>query len=651
MKRNRVVATFSAALALAIAFADSHPAAAQGGPGTNCPTSKYFEAWVDPFHGADGTAVVDDKTHPYATLNRAISDVRSAVTAGTGSGKTGLVHALPGLYADDNPIPQTFPIRMRPAVDVQGVGAKECVLRVRSHNSFLSPYWPLRTGLVRRPSTSIAVDFTQQSGAEPSMFDGFTIQGADIQVYAETEFGPRSGIVSNCVFDMRHHGYEQIDGPYFGVLVAAIWFGENHITYHDMPFYLFNNTFLQGVRYSTTVTETARPESVAICNCNDPTPPTTFPIPNWDPNTTIRGVSPLHVQNNLIRVLDNAPRTAMLGIDRDDTRVIVSSRPGSYNSNAFNAPLVGGVSIDAAGTFASAIVGGAPVPVLDMQAPDPGFVGEFESSSGVPGSRQRDARLLPDSVLRDLGASPAWTAGACSAQFVAGNGRIYTDVTRASARSSFDFDGDGLGNPRVVGADVDIGFDEIDLCVVSGCYGNDTKSHHLPYDTTMGVDSVGIPRIPTGTPQRDYIFAAPTTFAFVTQLIDFATLRAFWGLPPGLDQVWTTTGFWTHMPGSVAFRTPNLAPGAPVGIPGIEFWLDMFGVFTNLPTVAINAGSFSTMPSTWVNLESGQMHSFNTFRWTVDETLTPNLPTYFTQQVFTFNGATFVSSNLTAEYL
>jgi hypothetical protein len=119
------------------------------------------------------------------------------------------VHALPGLYADDNPIPQTFPINMVPKVDVQGAGAKECVLRVRHPQSF-STYWPLTTGLIRRPNTQHRGRLHQpETATEPVMFDGFTIQGADIQVYAETELGPRSGIVSNCVFDMRDEGYEQ----------------------------------------------------------------------------------------------------------------------------------------------------------------------------------------------------------------------------------------------------------------------------------------------------------------------------------------------------------------------------------------------------------------------------------------------------------
>ncbi len=619
-----------------------------------CPTPDYLEVWVDPFRGddANGAAAVGTPTLPLATLNGAITVLRGA---GADPTTNGIVHALPGLYASDNPTPQTFPIEMRPYIHLQGAGAKECVLRVRPGPTTFtySPYWPLTTGLGRRPGSTIAVDFTFQTQlASPSMFDGFTIQGADIQVYAETEAGSRSGIVSNCVFDMRHGGYELLEGPFFGVMVAAIYFGENGIDYFDMPFYLFNNTFLQGVLYGEDDVDVdlSRPDSVAICNLNDPAPPCSFPICLEDPDPTIRGVSDLHIQNNLIRCLDGAPRTAMLGIGSDDTQVIVSSRPGTYDSNAFDAAMVGGASVPG-GVFSSAIpldaVSGAvltPVPAVNLTAADPGFVGEFLSDTSAPPAQIRDARLLPDSVLLDMGASPAWDGG-CTAPFQAGNLLLYTDVTRDSALSSFDFDGDGHGNLRIVGDDVDIGFHEIDIVTQAGSFGNDTKSHHLPYDTTLGVDSLGIPRIPAGTPNRDYVFGAPTLFAHLSQM---------YGFNPAIGQVWTTTGPWTHMPGSVAFPTNEIAPGAPIGLPGLEIWLDFFGLFTGLnPQQAVNAGSFSTTLVPWTNLESGQVHGPNVFRWVLDENVTSVPATHFTQQLVLFNAllGQFVGANHLAEYL
>lgn len=181
-------------------------------------------------------------------------------------------------------------------------------------------------------------------------------------------------------------------------MIAAIYFGEpdKHgeiIDYYDMPSYVFNNTFLHGVRFGDDLeaADTSRPEAVAICNLNDPQPPCGFPDCLEDPDLTIRGVSDLHVQNNVIRSLDSAPRTATLGIDRDDTRVIVSSRMGSYDTNAFDPALVGGVSVDPAGTFSSAIVGAAPVPVVDLGPADPGFVGEYlsDTSASARGSVTR----------------------------------------------------------------------------------------------------------------------------------------------------------------------------------------------------------------------------------------------------------------------
>lgn len=255
----------------------------------------------------------------------------------------------------------------------------------------------------------------------------------------------------------------------------------------------------------------------------------------------------------------------------------------------------------------------------------------------------------------DMGAAPAWIDGACTAPLVAGNGLLHTDVTRASALSSFDFDGDGVGNARVAGADVDLGYDEFELCTLAGSYGNDTKSHHLPYDVTLGLDPLGVPRVPVGTADRSYIFARPTTFGFFAHIIPFTEPRVLWGLPPGPEQIWTTTGSWTHMPGSLAFRTPEFVPGAPIGVPGIEFWLDMFGGFTlNFGVAALNAGTYGTSPAAWLNLESGQAHAFSRFLWVVDETIPP-LPlsaSYFTQQLFAIDPVLgFVSSNLLAEYL
>lgn len=631
-------------------------ALAQGG---GCPTPDYLEAWVDPFYGSDGTGTVDDRTLPYATLNGAILALRFA---GANEVQPGLVHALPGLYADDNPIPQSFPINMRPHVHVQGAGAKECVIRVRNEFATLQPYFPLSTGLARVPAT-IAVDFTLQSEVEePSMFDGFTIQGACVQVYAETELGPRAGRVSNCVFDMRHGGEEQLVGPLFGVLIAAIYFGEagtngEIIDYYDMPFFLFNNTFLHGVRYGEGEDfDVSRPEAVAICNLNDPQPPCGFPVCLEDPDLTIRGVSDLHIQNNLIRALDDQPRTAMLGIDRGDTQVIVSSRVGPYDTNAFNAADIGGVSVDPAGTFSSAIVGASPVPVVDLTAADPGFVGEYLTATNAAGRRIRDARLLPDSVLRDMGASPAWAMGACTAPYVAGNGLVHTDVTRASALSSFDFDGDGHGNVRIAGADVEVGMDEFEVCTLAGSFGNDTKSHHLPYDATLGVDLLGVPRIPIGGPERQYLFDAPSLFGFYIDVLPFNFVRGtIWGLPlPWPQQVWTTTGHWTHMPGSVAFRTPEFIPGVPIGIPGVEFWLDMFGAFTlNGQAQAADAGTYVSTPDAWTNWESGQAHVLHRFQWVVDENVTAFPASYVTQQLFVFDPvqAAITSSNLLADYL
>ncbi|MEM8712658.1 MAG: hypothetical protein AAGG01_17035, partial [Planctomycetota bacterium] len=491
----------SSALTGSIAFPQDNP----------CPEPVFFEAWVDPLDGDNTSADVGNPNLPYRTINAAIFALeQERINEQATPDELGLVHCLPGIYTDGPGIgSQSFPISMRPYIHVQGAGAKECVLRVRpSGGSNGTVLWPLSTGLTYQ-NALIAVDFRRvvQEGQEPSMLDGFTIQGADVQVYLGSEFAPVAGRVSSCVFDMRHGGAEMLEGPYFGALVGSIFFGEG-VAYQDHELRLFNNTFIQGASYGSNGVDLARASSVAIANCCDPTPGLLI-----DPIMVVRGVNDLHIQNNLIRCLDEEPRTAMLGIDQGDTQVIVSSRGiAPYDTNAFASGLVGGISVD--GTFSSAIWDSAqgfgvpaPVPAVDLGPEDPGFVGEYLSD--LQGEIIRDHRILPDSLVVDQGATPFWAGPCAPGIFTAGNGRVHADARTAEVISSFDYDGDGHGNERVIGADIDIGFDEFGQVTVAGSYGNDTKSHFRSYDpqdylvpSMPRVDSAGVPLIQVGTPDR-----------------------------------------------------------------------------------------------------------------------------------------------------
>lgn len=654
---------------------------AQGNP---CPEAQFFEAWVDPLDGVDGQGSVNDPASPFQTINRAINELAAERDLAAANGDPvldGLVHCLPGIYTDfvdgETSVSQGFPIEMQPDIHVQGAGAKECVLRVRpSGGSNTLVLWPLSTGLTYI-SAQVGVWFREptEDGLEysdPPMFDGFTIQGADVQVYLGSEVGRAAGRVSNCVFDMREGGAEQLQGPYFGALVGAIYEGKK-MGYTDMDLRLFNNTFLQGVRAASGEVELARETSVAICNTCDPTPPSNLPIPLADPNDIVRGVNDLHIQNNLIRSLDDFPRTAMLGIDQGDTQVVVSSRGNNmpYNTNAFDLNLVGDTSVDPGQTFFSGVwdsVRGfavpAPTPIVDMGPADPGFVGEYLSD--LNGTYVRDARILPDSVVVDMGATPAWGVECGFGLFEAENGRVHLDGRTAEVTSSFINDGDGHGNTRVSGLDIDVGFDEFEEVLLAGSYGNDSKSHHLSYDpldyTAAGprVDAAGVRLIQEGTPDRDYFFATPTGFFLSGQLVDFAMYPDPTNTVPTPQDQWVTTGAFTHMPGSVAFATDLIVPGATYefsGLPaGTTSWLDRYGLLTDIQDgTTFNggnpAGPFFSAGSNWTNPESGQVHGIHRLRWTITEQNQAPTPQFFTEDMWILRGAQLVTSNLLAEYL
>ena len=628
MKLNTPRALAGLTLLLAPLAAFTPPVHAQ------CPQDTYVEAWVDPFYGNNATGMVRDITKPFQTISAAITAVGSSL----GNDEEGLVHALPGLYArhiNNQEIGEQFPIRMQSRVHVQGAGAKETVIRARAEDenqNFMSVYWP-ENGNPHRGLRLVAVDFSQATGLEPVMFDGFTIQGADIQVYAESLHDSPKGRVSNCVFDMRHGGEEDLEGPSFGQMTVRRNIGEKMVRYEPVFFHTFNNTFLQGYRYGEGPTEVdlARPEAVAICDVNDPESPSGIVDPG-----PIRGLNDLHIQNNEIRCLSGVgqQRTALLGIDAGDTGVVVPAP--TTQTNAFDSLLVGGVSVDPLMTFSSAIVGSTPTPKVDLGLGDPGYVGECVSF--MLNTFNLDLRKLMDSILIDQGVAPVFASPtACTAELRAINNQVYLERRRTdSALGSFDFDGEGIGNPRVVGNAIDIGFDEVDSLVIAGCYGNNTKSHHLPYDTTQGVEITGVPRIPTGHPERFYFTATPRLFMYWLSFKDIVLPTSG---PGAID--WFDSSPWTHLHGALPFQ--NTAPTF------VSPWLDTSWATPHSATI-IDGGSYTSTANSWTNWESGQLHSFGIHTWLADEILTPHIPWYFGGQTFHIQGTSIVSSNLSSEY-
>ncbi|MEQ1728252.1 MAG: hypothetical protein ABL982_07705 [Vicinamibacterales bacterium] len=610
------------------------------------------EAWVDPVDGFV-PGIVGDPTTPFLQINDAILAVQAALV-GSGPGKEGVVHLMPGLYSDTGTQPQFFPVNMRDRVHVQGAGAKECVLRVRTAAPILQRYLPLAgttptpIGMpnIRRQGVRIAVsyfnattptDYAEEMGP---MLDGVTIQGADIQVSVDSEFLPVRGRVSNCVFDMRNtvdvEG-EGWTGPQFGVLICAVYNlagsfvdrshereyeHDRHYPTHHV--HLLNNTFLfGGLRdYEAGAVDFAEQPAVGICDFAEPL--------DQDPIQILRGINRHNIQNNLFRMVDGNPNANMatLGIDVGDAHVLVGSggvlpRP----TNAFDAGTAGITN----GTYES-FAAPLPLPAVDMTLEDPAFVGEYLT---VQTARYvRDLRLLPDSILVDQGASPADPDGDGCFVLTAVNELAYYEIPQPLGTiidSSFDFDGEVHGNPRVVGEDIDIGFDETDALITAGSYGNDTKSHEFPWRIVPD-EMVGVPTIPTGGQNRNYIVPDSANVAF--------GLTHFINLDPTLFTVVPQVS-WTNMPGTLAMPLVIVLP------PPVTVWLNPIPAGVTTPIV----------PQAYANWQADSIapHLFKEFIWTVADGGSPGvvgpLTAYLSAQVLFIDVlGNLILSNLQSEY-
>ncbi|MDJ0839927.1 MAG: hypothetical protein QNK37_25645 [Acidobacteriota bacterium] len=457
-----------------------------GGTGTTAPPivggAPYIEAWVDPCTGSNITGTVGCPDQPFLTLNAAINAVS---LAGASAATPGIVHANPGIY-------QGVPVIMTDFVNVQGAGAKRTIIRGIGQPNYPFLFWPEGgescTCGVRRPG-EVLVDCTfLTDNTYEEMIDGFTFQRGDMQVYAETEFGPIRARVSNCVFDMLDA--EDGPGPYFGLIMVHVYNLTAGGIYYDIPMNVLNNTFIQGWLFSEDNVITSRPDAVAITDVSDPA---CWATP--DPDISLRGLGNPSIQNNLIRYACEQRRTSLLGIDNSDVTVAVGTSPGP--TNGFDPGTVGG--FDLTGRFCSRILGAPPTPRLNPQPAtggvDPAFVGEFLSNSlGYAFNFSRDWRLLPSSAFVDVGSAPV------GGTLVAANGTTYTDA--GFPEQSFDFDGEHYGNLRIQGAFPDIGFDETDVLVSAGGYFNDTRSQ-IPGCSCYH---------PFGTSSKLFIFPGPGNY-------------------------------------------------------------------------------------------------------------------------------------------
>ena len=135
--------------------------------------------------------------------------------------------------------------------------------------------------------------------AYDELLDGVTLQGGDLQVYAESMNGAIRGRISNCLFDEL--GYPGLLSPSFGILMVHPLLeldyidpshvditepkfdpeflklptagGSIEIGYADVFLNIFNNTFIQSwIPDPVTMVgaQLSLQSNVAICDVNDP---------------------------------------------------------------------------------------------------------------------------------------------------------------------------------------------------------------------------------------------------------------------------------------------------------------------------------------------------------------------------------------------
>jgi hypothetical protein len=616
--RSALVALCAAGLAVlgaSHAAAQFAPGGVSGGATTAVGGAPFIEAWVDfeiaTFNANQVPPITPEvgcPDRPFATINAATNAIR--IFAGTppfpplSAENPGLVHVMPGIYGPATNGEQ-LPIQMWEFISIQGQSARACVIRGTGETPNTFAFVPF-TPLGDRAFWEVLADFsflTDDTYVE--FMDGFTFQSGQIQIYCEPEEVDCQWRVSNCVFDMLNMSDVGLPGPEFGILMSHTYDADYALVkgpkgkpvgvggYHDVEAHIINNTFIQGWQPGNDGTViTATETSVAICDVantlwNDPL----FPNAERDPFVVLRGVGNPNIQNNLIRALDDAPRTAFLGIDDADTRVILgvpAPAPGGSPSNAFDPTQ----ALDTNGTYDSLIVasgtgpltapviGVVPVPAVIPNASqggrDPGFLGEMLGQfGGNPIEFSRDWRILFPSTLFDQGFAPN-AVGLLGAL----NGTTHDDTPAllvgelANVHPVFDFDGEGYGNLRTRFSRPDIGFDELDLIAIAGATLNDTLTDPTAA-TLLGVQCPTAPAIPPLLPPLQPFAISPLPAAIL--MVQSTTLRPY-------------TTFGIPFAGVCGLGNETVATSAPTGslVASInnDIWVDgALSLLSGVPTV------------------------------------------------------------------
>lgn len=504
--------------------------------------SQFRCVWVDPDTGSDSTGGIGNPAAPYHTINAAITALSLSNPQLAPGSLDGIVYLQPGVYSWSTN-QEVLPVKMRHGIHLLGVGdARETIIRgedngqyqgvnvflpnVAGNNNGVRPL--LSNVLVRVLLSSITRAATNDNANYETLVNGVTFEGGQVQVYIETERYAKRFRVSNCLFDLRERP-EVVTGTMFGVLMVDTRFAGD---YADFRVSLLHSTFVQGEWRpgQSDPPRTAAMGNVAICDTCDPI---------GDPVTTLRGVGRHNVQNNLIRCLPDNPRTAMLGLARNDTSVIEGGVLGGrqIDTNVFvprvgNLVTVGGANISG-GTNHQFFSSMSPVPPNPPTPPQPAlplydgtqnkdilFVGEAitanDPSHVLSGSGPRDWRLMHASPFRDAGVAPTpWTTT---------TGITYQTLTAANETSNlancttyyertgtgwplatFLNDGEGFGNARIADAAPDPGFDEIQTYISAG-FRDGTREHNQIANTTQ-VGSLPL----AATTRRNMLFPAGTT--------------------------------------------------------------------------------------------------------------------------------------------
>lgn len=385
-----------------------------------------LEIWVDPARGFDEGALDDPEqigapNKPCKSLQFAIDKLYEnlrklyAVEPLAHASTQGIVYCMPGLYGPHGALSSgdSFPIDMRDRVHVQGVNARACVIRGSLRSNFsqdqgnTTAFWPVNITCVcggpqcpcSGRASQVLVSFRESSqysvypttltplpvtpvdsmfppwvgtGETQERFDGFTLQGGDIQVWFANHpvaITPGAGIyfrahplsarISNCVFDMRH-AYQvewqkdasgsatlQLRGPTFGLLMTPSYMAPDSAGatgYYKFDVMVANNTFVMAERGQGTWIHSSLPEAVAILDATDPglyffSPPNA--APQWvDPLQQYRGLGQTCIVNNVFRTrMSQDPAgfgpMAMMGVDASDCRVRSSTSLPFEEYNAF----------------------------------------------------------------------------------------------------------------------------------------------------------------------------------------------------------------------------------------------------------------------------------------------------------------------------